>query len=142
MKKIAPLILLCFTLYSCEEKVVNDKVTLLTGEVEKKDLITETGVPVKLIRKIHMDNNLLTGTTDTIEDYKLYKVQTPNGGKMYFTYTGFADTVLLRSLPSNYFYRITYDYGSSDGGGYPEKSVYTEYPMVTKVEMLRMKSKH
>lgn len=141
MKKIITLILFCFTIYSCKQKV-NDKVSLLTGEVEKRDLVTETGMPVKLIHKIHTDNNLATGKSDTIEDYKLYKIETPNGAKMYFAYTGFADTVLLRPLPTNYAYMITYDYGSSDGGGYPEKSIYTEYPMVTKVEMLRMKSKH
>jgi hypothetical protein len=141
MKKILTLILLSFTLFCCEQKN-NDTNTGLTGEAEKTDLFTETAAPVALIHKVHMDNNLTNGRSDTIEDYKLYKIQTPNGGKMYFTYTGFADTVLLRPLPENYFYKITYDYGSSDGGGYPEKSLYAEYPMVTEVEMLKIKSKH
>lgn len=143
MKKIITLILLCFILYSCNQKSTEtEKVTLLTGEVEKRDLVAETGMPVNLIRKIHMDKNLLTGKTDTLEDYKMYKIETPNGGKMYFIYTGLVDTVLLRPLPNNYAYMITYEYGGADAGGYPEMSVYGEYPVVTKVEMLKMKSKH
>jgi hypothetical protein len=61
---------------------------------------------------------------------------------MYFSYAGFIDTLLLRPLPNLYAYYITYDYGNSDGGGYPERSIYAEYPAVTKVEMRKMKSKH